>query len=393
MFVGLLIPLALLIHSSALLAPPANLVAIPAITFFVVPCLILSALCHFTFVGAEGFFLSCAEWGLTVVHNWLSYLLKIGAGEFNPLVNLNPLAISVAVLGVLLILLPRGLGHKGVGAAGLVVALILPLKPLPALQMLVFDVGQGTAVLIRTPKHQLLYDTGPLYTENFDAGSGIIVPYLQGQGLRHIDTLVVSHNDQDHSGGLNGVLAATDVDRLWLGEPDKYQRQANAPAADNCHLQSPWQWDGVNFQFLSWPISSTAKANNHSCVLLVEYNGHKILLTGDIEKETEQILLAQDSLAPVEILLAPHHGSHTSSTAQFVAKVHPQYVIYSAGYHNQHGHPHADVQARYSDIGAIPLNTAYSGALEFIWDDDGNGLTQYRQSAQRYWFDLNANSH
>jgi len=259
--------------------------------------------------------------------------------------------------------------------------------------MLVFDVGQGTAALIRTPNHQLLYDTGPLYTENFDAGSGIIVPYLQGQGLRHIDALVVSHHDQDHSGGLKGVLAATNVDRLWLGEPDKYQRPTNGAAADNCHLQNPWQWDGVNFQFLTWPISSAAKANNHSCVLLVEYNGHRILLAGDIEKEAERMLLAQDKLAPVEVLLAPHHGSQTSSTVLFVAKVHPQYVVYSAGYHNQHGHPHEGVQARYKDIGSLPLNTAYSGALEFIWDGNGNRLKQYRESAQRYWFDLNTNSH
>lgn len=390
MFIGLLIPLSLLVHTSSLLAPAANFIAIPVITFFVVPCLILSALCHFVFSGTEHFFLTCAEWAMERVHEWLNYLLVAGGGNLNPVITLNTWAIALATLSVFLILLPRGLSNKWLGGMGIIFAFIIPLEKLPELQMLTFDVGQGTAVLIRTPNHQLLYDTGPIYTENFDAGSGIIVPYLQAQGLRHLDKIVVSHNDQDHSGGLSGVLAATAIDQLWLGEPDKYHRQANDPPIDNCHKQSSWQWDGVDFRFITWPIAANAKANNHSCVLLVEYNGHKILLTGDIEKETEQILLEQNSVIPVDVLLAPHHGSHTSSTLAFVAQTHPHYVIYSAGYHNQHGHPHQDVQDRYTEIGSLPLNTAFTGALEFVWSGGQSNLIQYRQSAKRYWFDAGA---
>ena len=393
MFVGLLVPLALLVHTSSLLAPPANFLAIPIITFFVVPCLILAALCHFTFKSMEDIFLSCAEAGMSFVHEWLNFLLVHGAGKFNPLVTINSSAIILAVISVFLILLPAGLSKKFLGIAGLLFAVIIPLKKIPDLQMLVFDVGQGTSVLIRTPNHQLLYDTGPLYTENFDAGSGIIVPYLQAQGLRKLDRLVVSHNDQDHSGGLDGVLSTTEIDTLWMGEPEKYHPQVNMlstiknPPAESCHTQVPWTWDSVNFEFITYPIDTAAKANNHSCVLSIEYKGHKILLTGDIEKEVERILLAQNSLAPVDILLAPHHGSHTSSTPGFVAQVQPHYVIYSAGFHNQHGHPHQDIQARYQEIGSIPLNTALGGAIEFIWNSDGNQLIEYRQAARRYWFD------
>jgi len=282
MFVGLLIPLAIFIHTSSLLAPPANFVAIPIITFFVVPSLILSALCHFCFGLAENFFLHCAEWGMLVVHNWLSYLLAIGGGKFNPLINFNVWAIFLAVLSVFLILLPRGLGNKYIGTVGLLLAFFIPLKPLPDLQMLVFDVGQGTAILIRTPNHQLLYDTGPIYTENFDAGSGIIAPYLKSQSVQYMDRVIVSHNDQDHSGGLSGVLAGIKVNQLWLGEPEKFHGQAHDPAAENCHEQKPWQWEHVSFRFITWPIQPQVKANNHSCVLLVEFKGHKILLTGDI---------------------------------------------------------------------------------------------------------------
>jgi competence protein ComEC len=424
MFVGLLIPLAVLIHTSSLLAPPANFIAIPVITFFVVPCVILAALCHFTVGILESFFLRCAELGMSLVHEWLNYLLTLGAGQLNPLVNINPWAVFLAMLGVVLILMPRGLGNKWVGYAGLIFALMIPLKKLPDLQMLVFDVGQGTAVLIRTPNHQLLYDTGPQYTENFDAGSGIIVPYLKSQGLQKIDTLVVSHNDKDHSGGLEGVLAAVDVNQLLLGElreqsdqgepgelvelvelgpsePKKifatntftdknksHQNLPNKPKISNCHLQAPWQWDGVNFRFIIWPIASSAKANNHSCVLLVEFNGQKILLAGDIEKDVERLLVERKELSALDILLAPHHGSKTSSTAGFVAQVNPRRVIYSAGFHNQHGHPHIDVQARYAEIGSVPHNTAYAGALEFTWrGQQPYQLTQYRHSQARYWYD------
>lgn len=387
MFIGLLIPLSLLIHTSSLLAPPANFVAIPVITFFVVPCLIISALSHFLFPFAESFFLHCSEWGMLVVHEWLSYLLKLGEGKFNPLLNLNPLALGLAIIGVFLILSPRGLGNKYLGGFGIILALVIPLNQLPSLQMLVFDVGQGTAVLVRTPHHQLLYDTGPVYTENFDAGSGIIVPYLQSQGINYLDRLVVSHNDLDHLGGLAGVLASTDVGDLWLGEPEKYQSRSKLVPMDTCHSQKPWQWDGVNFAFIRWPLQTNAKANNHSCVLMVEFNNHKILLTGDIEKDVERSLVEQGGLSPVEVLLAPHHGSHTSSTSEFVATLQPKVVIYSAGYHNQHGHPHADVQARYLAQGSRPLNTAISGALGFSWRNSGAEIREYRLFAKRYWFD------
>ena len=386
MFIGLLIPLALLVHTSSLLAPLANFVAIPVITFFVVPCLILSALGRFmlnSLWGIDNFLLHSAESGLTLVHEWLNYLLVVGDGKFNPLVNINVAAVVLAVPAVLLILLPRGLGSKWIGCAGLLFALLIPLKKLPDLQLLVFDVGQGTAVLVRTSHHQLLYDTGPLYTENFDAGSGIIVPYLHSQGLQHLDTLVVSHNDQDHSGGLQGVLATTQVKQLLLGEPGKFEKSL----AKNCHEQLPWEWNGVRFSFITWPPISAAKANNHSCVLLVEYKEQKILLAGDIEKEVEHQLLAQQSLSTVDILLAPHHGSRTSSTFGFVEQVKPRYVIYSAGFRNQHGHPHKDIQARYENIGSTPLNTASSGALEFMWEEGVMSLQQYRLSEQRYWFE------
>lgn len=392
MFVGLLIPLAVLVHSVSLLAPLANLIAIPLVTFFVVPCLILAAVfyCGGGELG-EAIFLRAAEWGLAWLHSWLGYLLELSPHALTPLVNLNTRAIIIALIGGLLILLPRGLGNRYLGMAAMVFALLIPRQHLPALQMLVFDVGQGTAVFLRTPNHQLLYDTGPIYSENLDAGSALIVPYLHSQGLAELDRLVVSHKDKDHAGGLAGVLAAIRVDHLLLGQRETYRPTDQSPASavrvESCHEAAPWQWDQVSFRFIHWPLLASAKANNHSCVLLVEYQGHRILLPGDIEKDVERQLLAQDSLPSVDILLAPHHGSHSSSTPAFVARTAPRTVIYSAGYRNQHGHPHRDIVARYNGIGALAFNTAYTGALEFRWDQgELREQLAYRQFARRYWF-------
>lgn len=401
MFIGLLVPLVVLVHSLTFLAPPANFIAIPLVTFFVVPCLIFAALLHF-FPGAistllERFFLHCAEGGLALLHQWLDYLLNLSSGKLTPLVTINPWAVAIAAIGAFLVLQPRGLGNRWLGMLAICFALMIPQRKLPALQMLVFDVGQGTAVLLRTPHHQLLYDTGPVYTEHFDAGSAVLVPYLQSQGLGRVDRVVVSHSDSDHAGGLPGLLAATQVDLLLLGEPEKYQAAAPPfvspafpvanPSLESCHEAEPWQWDKVTFSFLTWPINPSDKANNHSCVLMVEYQGHRILLAGDIEKEVEYKLLQQQSLEPVTIVLAPHHGSRSSSTAAFVARTSPELVIYSAGYRNQHGHPHRDTIARYKAVGAMAANTAFTGALEFNWDA-GRLLEQrqYRQFSRRYWF-------
>ncbi|RYZ94709.1 MAG: MBL fold metallo-hydrolase [Moraxellaceae bacterium] len=325
---------------------------------------------------------------MSVLRIWLNYLLTSAAGQLNPLVNFNTYAVLLAVLGVLLILMPRGLGNKFIGCGGLLIAFILPLKQPPELQMLVFDVGQGTAILLRTPNHQFLYDTGPQYTENFDAGSALVSPYLHSQGLAGLDAVIVSHNDMDHSGGLQGILTEIKVDNLWLGEPEKFERSQNSPVVMACHDTQPWRWDNVDFRFITWPISSSDKANNRSCVLLVSYKDHKILVTGDIEKEVERRLVAEQQLTPVEVLLAPHHGSNTSSTSGFIAQTAPEYVIYSSGYRNQHGHPHKDVKTRYKIANVTQLNTALNGAIEFEWHkNEVRSLKLFRQSARRYWFD------
>jgi competence protein ComEC len=384
MFIGLLIPLIILVNTFSLLAPAANLLAIPLITFFVVPCLIIAAVFQQAFGQNDSIFLAAAEKGTELFYHWLQYLVQADIKQLNPSVAINPQALPLAIAGVCLLLLPKGLRKPYLGVCALALSLAVPLEQVHPLQLLTFDVGQGTAVLIRTPHHQLLYDTGPAFTENFDAGSGIVTPYLHSKGLVSLDALIVSHNDADHSGGMDAILANFEVKDLWLGEPEKHRLSVDRSPAQDCHGVADWQWDEVRFHFLEWQPLSMPKSNNRSCVLLVEYQGRRILITGDIEKPVEKQLLAQKALTPVDILFAPHHGSHSSSTPGFVAETYPKYVIYSAGYRNQHGHPHKDVRERYQRVDAKGLNTAFSGAIEFNFNDGKFELTEYRRSQRRY---------
>jgi len=394
MAIGLLVPLSLFIHSIALVSPIANLIAIPLITFFVVPCLLIAAGLHAVFPWLSGVFLGCAEAGMEWLKVWLDFLLRLGQGHVNPTVAFSPSIAALLAISGLLLLLPRGLFPRALGYGGIVLGLCLAfLLPKPHdsdLRITVLDVGQGTAVVIQTPEHTLVYDTGPEYSDEFDAGSAIVAPYLSSQSIRHIDTLVVSHLDKDHAGGLTGLLGKVQVDDILLGEfPSETDKNYTAlKSAHNCHTQSPWQWGDVHFRFLNWPIPMNASANNRSCVLLVSYQGQTVLLPGDIEREVEQQLLASKQLSPsVTLLLAAHHGSHSSSTIGFVNTTRPRHVVYSAGYRNQHGHPHADIRERYRLAGSRAWNTAEHGALVFEWEQGVmTPVVAYREKAHRYWY-------
>lgn len=385
LFIGLLVPLGLLTYSSPLLAPVANFVAIPLVTFFVVPCLLLGA--SFALVSDNLLLLRLAEAGMKLLAHWLDLLLGFAQGDrseiFMPVLAFNVPSVLLLILATFTLLsapglLPRWLGYLGL-CLGITVGHLPATNP-PELELTIMDVGQGTALLVSTPDHHLVYDTGPRYTEDFDAGSGILLPFLRSQGIRSLDAVVVSHSDLDHAGGLEGLTQQMNVSRIFYGEP---------PGSDglNCHDQEPWQWNKVKFRFLKWPIQPGASANDRSCVLLLEYGDQRILLPGDIESNAEWILLRGNELpGKLTVLLAAHHGSRTSSNPAFVAYTRPDWVIYSAGYKNQHGHPHPQVQARFEAQGSRALSTAAQGALVLRWRPERPlEVIATRQTRRRYW--------
>ena len=286
-----------------------------------------------------------------------------------------------ACLGIALLIAPRGMPARFCG-----LLLLLPLlwpwrNPLPAgsFEARVLDVGQGLAVVIRTRHHSLLYDTGPRFRSGFDTGEAIVVPTLQALGIRRLDGLIVSHADIDHRGGLNAIRRQFDTGM-----------EINTGEANPCSAPQSWEWDGVHFRILHpQPGQHHWNDNNGSCVLQVSAGNHALLLPGDIERQAERALLRQHpaSTLATTVLLAPHHGSGSSSSAGFVAATSPEHVIFAASRDNRWGFPKAAVRDRYAAAGSDIWQTGRDGALLLrLGNNTGQPLIEaYRQASARYW--------
>jgi competence protein ComEC len=232
--------------------------------------------------------------------------------------------------------------------------------PVPAggLRVTVLDVGQGLAVLLQTASHTLLYDSGPAF-RNSDAGVRVVVPTLQALGVRFLDTLVISHADADHRGGAASVLERYPAGRL-LGAGFDNQR------AVPCQAGSVWHWDGFVFEVLHPAFGADLPDDNAgSCVLRISGAGVRLLLPGDIESRVEADLVAEPDFTAVDLVVAPHHGSRTSSSADFVRATRPRYVVFSTGFRNRWHFPATEVVERWRQSGACVLDTGDEGALQF----------------------------
>jgi competence protein ComEC len=384
---GLLPLLLVLFQQVSLISPVANAIAIPLISFVVVP---------FTLLGA----LLPLDWALQLAHGIMTACMQLlqwlSALPFSTWQQHAPPAWTLfpALFGVLWMLLPRGFPMRWLGLAGLLPMILLepPRPAFGAMQVAVLDVGQGLAVALRTATHTLLYDTGPRYSSQSDAGSRIVVPYLRGEGIRQLDGLIISHNDTDHSGGLASVLAQMPVDWVASSLAD------NTPVLAThehmlCYTGQSWVWNGVRFDMLNPSSSSYEEAdikdNNRSCVLRVSSQFGSLLLTGDIEREAEQELLETlpDKLAS-DVLIVPHHGSKTSSTPDFIAAVQPEVTIFTVGYRNRFGHPKQAVLERYAQIGSKVYRSDNDGAISLNFaSNKAITITRWRYQARRYWQD------
>jgi competence protein ComEC len=299
-----------------------------------------------------------------------------------------PLA-ALALLGACMLVWNGPLAWRVFGLPLLVPALLWQ-APRPAVgdfELLAADVGQGNAVLVRTANHALLYDAGPRYSPESDAGHRVLVPLLTQLGER-LDLLVLSHSDQDHTGGARAVLAMQPKVRLLSSLPTGHaltqERQGLEAAA--CAAGQSWQWDGVRFEVLH-PLpgepAAQGKSNAHSCVLRIEASGGSALLAGDIEAAQERDLL-QRGIQPVDVLLVPHHGSKTSSTPAFLDAVRPRLALVQACYRNRFGHPAPEVAARLRSLPAALVDSAHCGAL--LWQSHAPQHWHCeRERARRYW--------
>lgn len=381
-----LLPLTLCFFGSfSLVSPLANLLAIPVITFMVVPLDLLGLVLGVLSTDLQIMAWQAAVWIVQALNVLLSLLNKyLWAQQFWVF---SPLPLVFLTVACLIVLLPRGLVTRS-----LAMMLLLPVffrwQTLPegALRVSVIDVGQGLSVLLETQHHSLLYDTGA----NMNAGERIIVPYLRWSGVRQLDTLMISHNDSDHTGGADALLAQIPIKKaMYSAAPEGYTLAKNT-SQQLCQAGQQWQWEQVNFKVLS-PIvgGHYDKDNNRSCVLRVSGQGFSLLLTGDMEAPAEKILLANtSSTLASQVLVLGHHGSKTSSTSEFLAAVKPQLAIVSAGYRNQFAHPSPSVIERLRSNNIAIDNTINQGTLRYLFAPTQAIQKEVGRERGHYW--LNA---
>jgi len=340
----------------SLSGPLANLLAVPWVSLLVLPPALLGTLLlPVPYVGAG------LLWLAGGLIDWLFRGLSVIAGIWPAWISpsLPWWSLLIGSLGAVLLLLPRGVPLRPLGWPLLLILLALPRERVAEglADIWQLDVGQGLAILIRTRHHTLLYDTGPRFGD-FDLGQRVVLPALHKLGVERIDLMLLSHADADHAGGALAVSRGLKVTRVISGDPPGLPAILRAEA---CESGRQWQWDGVRFQLWQW--SAAHDSNQRSCVLQIEANGERLLLTGDIDTAAERALLESPLALPTHWLQAPHHGSRSSSSMALLRALRPHSVLISRGQGNSFGHPHPLVLARYRQQGLRIYDSAQHGAI------------------------------
>ncbi|MFM9914286.1 MAG: DNA internalization-related competence protein ComEC/Rec2 [Rhizobacter sp.] len=366
----------------------ANLIAIPLITLVITPLALLGSFAAPLWTAGA--------WAVTLLCASLGWLAQAPAAVWST--GVAPWWAQIAgLLAAAWLVMPLPWRVRAL-AVPLVLPLLLPARELPAVgqfELVAADVGQGTAVIVRTRRHVLMYDSGPQYSPDFDAGQRVLLPLLRSRGDHRIDTLVLSHRDTDHVGGAPALLRNLPIGEVSSSiedlHPLRLEAQMRGLPTQRCVAGQRWEWDGVFFEVLHpAPVDYDAalRSNAMSCVLRVQGDDASALLTGDIEREQEIRLLRErrDAL-PSDVLLVPHHGSKTSSSAAFLDAVAPRVAIFQSGHLNRYGHPAADVLARYRERDIAIVDSPSCGAWTWHSASRAAGLRSHceRAEARRYW--------
>jgi competence protein ComEC len=375
-----LAPLTLLFFQQvSLVGFVANLVAIPVVTLLITPLALAGCLLPLLW--------------------WPAGLLVPGLIAFLDLLAAWPLAVWTAaaapawsaaagILGGALLVLPLPWRLRWLGLP-LMLPLLWPLPDWPQegrFELVAVDVGQGTAVLLRTRSHLLVYDSGPRFSPAADAGERMLLPLLRARGESRIDLLLLSHRDIDHVGGAASLLARMPVAAVYSSLEAGHPLLAGRTPHERCAAGQRWTWDGVTFDVLHPPPATlpAARPNTLSCVLRVQDSlGASVLLTADIEAAQEGALVIADAAwLRSDALMVPHHGSRTSSSAAFLDAVAPGIAFVQAGYRSRFGHPAPDVMARYAARGIVVQRSDQCGA--WTWTGHAGGVCE-REVQRRYW--------
>ena len=389
--IALIVPLGIFFHEIPVGSFVANLLAIPLVSFIIVPLIFMGFALSNTVVDV-------AQWAFLWADATLDFLMKFLATVPHLLADWNiwyvpawPLWVTMlAILGSLLSVWFSTWRHRLLALLLLTPLLWKMPTNLDTLRVETLDVGQGLAVLIQTANHTMLYDAGPRYGSS-DAGQLVLIPAMRYRGIKQLDLMLLSHRDDDHVGGAQSVLNAIPVERILISAPhasDSSPKSKLFNYAEHCHSGQEWSWDGVDFRILHPSVDFPSKIeNNRSCVLLIHSGERNILIGGDIDKHIEIALLEQlASLLPLDALHASHHGSISSSSKVWVNQVKPDFVFYSAGYRNQFKHPHPTVRKRFARAGSSAFNTATHGAILLrVGTDNTLDVISRREQNTRFW--------
>ncbi len=411
--VALFLPLLVLGIDVSLIAPIVNLLAIPFLTFALLPASLFAVIDLALFEEeALGVFLLAER----LCDQLFMLLAAVAEFEFvwAPQVTLSFAHYLLFTVCLCVCLFPVAWRTRcvcGLWVAALTLTTMAWRAETPenkcseipsSLRLNQLDVGQGLALVIRTSCHALLYDTGASLSADFEMGSAVIKPALRALGVKKLDRLVISHADNDHAGGAAGVLASIPVADIHAGgHAENTQAYADflgerAMTLRSCRAGDAWRWDGVVFSYLS-PTAYAADGaassrertkNSQSCVLRIALGESVILLTGDIERIDEmELALRYERELKSTLLIAPHHGSKTSSSYALLKRATPKIVFIGAGYKNSFGHPHSEVTSRYALLGIEALNTATRGMLSLELNRQGiaSHPRAYRETHRRYW--------
>lgn len=403
-----LLPLSLFMFQQvSLVSPLANLLLIPYVSFLVVPLVLLAIIFSLLWPPFSDWLFMLAVALLDFTWPLLSYLSSLPYALWvrGDVGIVELLAATVAMLlffyaGQIVAYLSRSMArpvfaHASSSLRLLACLLFVPMLSVQApelergdFQLTVLDVGQGSAAVIQTQNHVMVFDAGARFSDRLNAGSGVVIPYLRSRGVSELHRLVISHGDADHIGGAQAILDEY-PETFLIGQDIEKLRSATKQL---CTADLKWHWDGVDFIFLSpanKKLLSTGKGkrNNHSCVLQVRSASGSVLLTGDIEKDIERQLVERhgDRLGS-DILVVPHHGSQTSSSNTFLRAVNAKIALISVGYKNRYRLPSKRVLARYEVRDGEILRTDKHGAITIRLVVNEDTLTEkYRENAGKYW--------
>ena len=343
-----------------LVSPIANVLVVPVMSLVTIPLGMVGAMTVKT-AFAQSFGHLCllgADFSLELV---LTLLEKL-RGSLPGFGYFDWSSMLLACFGALILLMPVARRVRMLATFGWLALLVPASSGLPEGQfrVLALDVGQGSSAIVDTRRYRLLVDAGPALPSGFNTGEAVVIPALRTTGKDVVDRILISHGDNDHAGGIDAVR-------------QRYPGARVVGLGDDCVDGAQWQWDGVNFRVLR--DASGASSNDRSCTLLIDNGTSSAYLSGDVSRVVERNLLHRLPRG-IDLLLAPHHGSASSSSWKFVRRLCPGFVVYSAGRANRYGHPRADVQARYRNVGSVGLITGHAGAVWWRSDTPGIAMGQ-----------------